>query len=365
MSRFFWRVLVVSIGLWSCQNVHADDSYAYSESISGQIIKASLQEGNNKWPTTPSSSNLRSFDLFADVLVWSLQESGTENWAQTYSPKSSKEKIDILQVEFPLDVGLRIGVGNLLKHDKWDLQLSYTWFRTQGKDHISTSDKIASSFLGNFFIDNSFGISDSGPTYHEAAIDWTICFNVFDWELGRKYWVSKALLLHPFIGLKGGWIHQRIHSNWKNPEDPYLFLNPFNSAVEIIKNNFWGIGPSTGLHTVWELASFSRNAFSLFSDFSGALMWGHWTFDDVYKNDISEKVSIDLPSINGASFMLSAFSGLEWNAKFHRDRLCFSIRCGLEMQFWLDQLQFYSFNAGRLVNVVTLQGGTIDFRFDF
>lgn len=94
-------------------------------------------------------------------------------------------------------------------------------------------------------------------------------------------------------------------------------------------------------------------------------MYGHWTFGDVYKNDIQQKVSIKVPNINGGATMIRTLMGFGWDTNFCKDRFHFSARLGYEMQFWLDQLQFYSFDTGRLSNELTLQGGTLDLRFDF
>ncbi len=35
-------------------------------------------------------------------------------------------------------------------------------------------------------------------------------FDMFDWELGRSYFVSNYLVLVPHFGIKGGWIDQTI-----------------------------------------------------------------------------------------------------------------------------------------------------------
>jgi hypothetical protein len=347
--------------VWLCPQANAVHLRTQKKSVPleappAQPISSDLPNISTR---APAQSNTLIF--FGDLLVWKAEESGTENWGQTYG----NGFIDIHSVSFPWDVGFRVGAGYGMKHDEWDTQLYYTRFKTVGKDRVSSPDIVTSPFLGNFYIDNAFGISDSGPTYHRSSIRWGIDFNIFDLELGRKYRPSKAIVLRPFIGLKGGWIHQKIHSTWKDPEDSLLFLNPFTTAKENLKNNFWGIGPSVGLNTSWRLKEINRHAFYLFGDFSGALMYGHWTFKDVYTNDFGQKVSIDLSPINGAASMFRSFMGMQWAVCSKTDRFRFSIKLGYEMQFWLQQLQFYTLNVGRLLNTLTLQGGTLDFGMEF
>ncbi len=85
------------------------------------------------------------------------------------------------------------------------------------------------------------------------------------------------------MGLKAAFINQSIDSNWQNPYDPSskLPISTFSSAVENFTNNFWGVGPSFGLNTSWNLYEMPKNSMGLFGDFSGAFLWGGWQITDV------------------------------------------------------------------------------------
>lgn len=298
-------------------------------------------------------------EVFADFLVWCANEDSTENWAQVFTTQNSTTNADLLSVSFGCDFGFRLGFDYFACHDGWDIQASYMWYRTEGKDSAKTDGVIASAFLGNFYINNADGTS-LGPSYRAASMRWRIALNIFEGQLGRLFCASECLTLRPFIGLKGGWIDQSINTTWKNPTDPALL---FTSASEDLKNNFWGIGPSTGLDLNWILCANECHTFSLFNDLSGALMYGHWTLKDRYQNDRPEKVVIDISTIHGAATMIRDFIGLGW--KREGERFCFTVRIGYEAQFWLGQLKFYTLNVGRLDNILTLQGGTLDVRFGF
>lgn len=303
-----------------------------------------------------------SFDIFADLLVFCAQESGSDNWAEVINATGSTTVCDIKDVRFGWNVGFRVGLGYGMCHDEWDTQLYYTRFSTQGNDHISSNPgSIFSPFLGNFYVDNPGGAGISGIAYQRASILWKVRFNMFDWELGRSFWVSHALSLRPFIGLKGGWIHQLIHTKWQNPH--LSGAEFFHTGKEDLKNNFWGLGPCGGLKTKWNLVVYQNHSFSLLGDLSGAIMWGHWTFGDQFTNDIQQEVSVKLSNLNSGATMLRTFMGFGWDASFCQFH--FSTKLGYEMQFWLDQLQFYSFDTGRLSNELTLQGGTLEFCVDF
>ncbi|MDR3624097.1 MAG: Lpg1974 family pore-forming outer membrane protein [Chlamydiales bacterium] len=296
--------------------------------------------------------------VFADLLVWNATESGADNWAQVFSTSGFSPTIDVLDVAFDWNPGIRLGLNWDMGYDGWDTQFFYTWFCTHGydQDMAPAGGYVASSFIGNFFANNSGGTGLSGPKYQSANIKWSLYFSIFDWELGRNFQVANILTLRPFIGLKGGWINQRIDSNWQNPIDT---TPSFTSAVENLKNDFWGIGPSLGLNTKWDLGS----SFHFFGDFSGALLWGHWTFADLYQNNVPESVTVNLSNINGVAPMTRAFMGFGWQKCWSGSRIC--MRLGYEMQFWLNQLQYYVYNTARLNNQLSFQGGVFDFCYDF
>jgi len=338
----------------------------FAGSLSAAVSSENPRENSNGQPNAPARlrPNSTDFDIFANLLVWTAKEAGADCWAEAITSTSSSISNDLKEVHFGWDPGFRVGIGYGMKRDQWDTQLYYTWFYTRGTDHVSGGPgTIHSTFLGNFYIDNFSGSGITGPAYQSASIDWKIRFNIFDWELGRNFWVSKALALRPFIGVKGGWIDQSIHSKWRNPH--LSGAEFFNVGTENLKNNFWGIGPSAGINTQWVLFANQSQFFSLFGDFSGAMMWGHWSFSDVFKNDIHQKVTVGPQSINSGASMFRLFMGFKWDANFKQARYRFSTKLGYEMQFWLDQLQFYSFTGGRLDNELTLQGGTLEFCFNF
>ncbi len=300
-----------------------------------------------------SENHCHNVNVSVDFLYWTAEEDGigNDNWGQILTnPDPITKVVDIQVVSFDYSPGFRVGIGYDLPYDQWDTKISYTWFRTEAKDHISTNGEISSPFFGNFFA--------STPLfkYKQASIQFTILFNMFDWELGRKYWVSEGLSVRPFAGLKGGWIDQTIRTRWTRPD---------LAAAENIKNNFWGFGPSGGLKTQWKIGNNENRFFSLIGDFAGALMWANWSIPDVYKNSNPQKVTVRFDEFFLASLMFQSFIGIGWETNFNKDRSHFAVRAGYELQFWLEQFQVFDWNVGKLNNQLSLLGGTFDFRFDF
>jgi hypothetical protein len=309
----------------------------------------------------------RTLDGFANLIVWTANESGADAWAEVLTTLGSSSTLDFAQIDFQWEPGFRVGFGYGMNLDQWDTQAYYTWFQTRGKESAAgLPGTIHSSFVGNFYVSNPKGLGLSGPTYSFAKIDWTIRYNILDWELGRNFWVSHALALRPFVGIKGGWIHQSMDSTWENPTFiGAQFVNPelFSIGKEQVNNRFWGIGPSIGMNSKWSLYKNGSNRLHLFGDFSGALMWGHWTFHDAYSNDAGQRISVGMQNINSGAATIRTFMGFGWEGAY--PEVLVSMRLGYETQFWLDQLQYYSFIGGRLSNALTLQGGTFEIAFDF
>lgn len=301
--------------------------------------------------------------VFSDLLFWRVREGSAENWAQVITPKGAHQSAKLVDAPFDWNTGFRVGVGYNSCHD-WDAVLYYTGFQTKGVNQ-ATGD-VFSAFLGNFFANNTDGAS-FGPHYRNAHIQWKFFFNTVDLELGQTFKINQILNLRPFIGLKTAFINQDIDTNWQNPSttisEVSIPITTFTSATENLKNNFWGIGPSLGLNTTWPIYKISKGAFNIFGNFSGALLWGHWSFKDRYKNNTPSSISINVSNINGAATMARALMGVGWDGYLSWADI--NVRLGYEAQVWFNQMQYYSFNMGRLNNLMSLQGGVLDFCFNF
>jgi len=305
----------------------------------------------------------QSTNVFAHLLVWTAREVAPDDWAEVIIQTEQRSSNTLRPVKFHYDPGFRVGVGHMMAYDQWDVKAYYTRFHTEGKDRVtSVPGSVRSTFLGNFYVRNSTGSGLSGPGYRKARIRWDIDYDILDGELGRNFWVSRYLSLRPFLGVRGGWIDQKVRSKW---EDPTLTEGPFfTKGKETIENDFWGVGPAGGIETKWAFFC-GRNELYVFGDLSGALMWGHWSFRDVYSNDVGDRVTVTSDDLDGGASMIRSFAGLGWDFRFKEGRYRLRARAGYEMQVWFNQLQYYSFVGGRLGNSLTLQGGTLELQLDF
>ena len=320
---------------------------------------------NGTDPVSTCQTSETTVSFFADLLLWHVTEGSAENWAQEITPVGSGTTLGtatLVDAPFQWNTGIRFG-ANLQAADGFDVTAYYTNYTTTA--HNTAAGEVYSAFLGNFFVDNADGAS-FGPKYSSGSIDWDFSFQTIDLEIGQTFLVEESLLLRPFIGLKSAIINQSIHSTWRNPIDTTGHIYLFDSATEDLKQDFWGIGPAFGISATLPFYERPNYSLAIFAAPSGSLMYGRWEFQDVYQNDgptslaspTPTTVSVQSEPIDSVATMARGTVGLEWNQHFQR--VTSSVRLGYETQVWLNQMQFYSYNMGRLNNLMSLQGGVLE-----
>jgi hypothetical protein len=286
----------------------------------------------------------KTIDIFVNALYWKTSE--TVDWAFTLKTKPNFVGSAYKTLAFDWDPGFRVGVGYNMHHDQWDTQFTYTWFQAQANDHASGS--VTSGFL-------AARLSLLEP-FQKGKIDFNLHYNMFDWDLGRSFLVSKSLSFRPFIGAKAGWINQRLRAKWTSPD--YF-------AFEKVKNNFRGGGPKGGVDSQWILGNIERHVFSLKGTLAAAYLWGSWTLRDQFIDVFSTKTSIPMGRRNFGSLMLQTLMGFGWDFDFDKERSHFALNVSYEIQDWLNHFQVFSNASGTQNADLILQGLTVDVRFDF
>lgn len=299
----------------------------------------------------PSTSQ---WTFSADFLAWLASEEVSSIWADVITIGDNTSSWDAKGFNFDWDYGFRAGANYGFTYDNWDAAAYWTWFRTEKVHEIpfAPNASISPEFFAAFL---------SGTPPESMSVKWGLLFDLFDLELGRSYWVSPSLALRPFIGIKGGWIHQSIHARYQT-----LLVSSVptkESAKEELANNFWGAGPLGGVNTTWQMRQLGSHNLNLFGDFSFATLWGSWHCSDVYTDSNSKSSSVNMSDSTLGALMLRGFLGFEWGVDFCKSR--FAAKLGYEMQIWLNQLRIATFQLQRLHGDLTLQGATLNGRLDF
>lgn len=302
------------------------------------------------------------WDFYAEALGWYASEQSSAVWADVIEIGNNTSSFTPQDLDFDWDFGFRAGAGYQFDADSWDTQVYWTWFRTEAKDRREVHPEFLPLLGPTAEIHPEFFAADlSGDSSESAAIRWSVLMNMFDGELGRRYWISKGLSLRPFVGLKGGWINQSVDVGYGNlivADAPTEI-----SARERLKNDFWGIGPAGGVGTKWKLRDFCGHYPSIFGDFSLATLWGTWTTQDDYRDSSGKNIVLRQGNTTLGALILRGIVGVGWDVEWGKSR--FAARLGYETQYWLNQLRVATSQLVRLHGDLTLQGVAFKGQFDF
>jgi len=320
--------------------------------VSGQLWAATFSNG--------------SAYVFADLLDWQVREGSNVQWSELISPiGTANPTVQLLDVSLAWNTGYRIG-GGYRSQNNWDSVIYFTSYHTDGSDQVLAPGQLYSPYIGNFFQNNTNG-SANGPFYNAAGIKWKFAFNTVDLELGRTFKIERYLNLRPYVGIKSAIINQNIYTTWQGPNTLFLGfpipITTFASATENLSNDFSGIGPSFGLDSTWPIYKLSNGSVNLIGNFSTALLWGLWRYKDVFRTNTASTVTVTGNDVNGAAPMVRGFIGVEWLGTFSKADV--NVRLGYEGQVWFDQVQFNMLSSGRLNDIMSMQGGVLDFGVHF
>ncbi len=347
-------------------------SFAFAEDVSSRItalearmtaIKMETATGTVGAQLASASPLFDGYGLFltADLLLWHLYEGGTDysltrhvSGSQNFPTISGKSS----RVHFNWSWGFRVGMGYNFEHDRWDSYLNFTWFQTDAVNHAHRRS-------------NETLVPQKGEINTVAAnrlkAHWNVHNYVLDFELGRRYFVSKFLAFRPQFGLETAWIFQHRHFTF---HQPIIDITRIDEGTVHGKCNFWGIGPRAGLEGSW----FLGRHFSLFGAINGALLWGQFETKDIERTravgisitqvDIKDNFHRLVPNAQLAT-------GIGWDSNIANDRFHLGIRLAYEFQYWWRQNQFLNeeqilfFGLQHESRDMTLNGATLDVRFDF
>lgn len=280
------------------------------------------------------SLNAHALGVFADALYWRVTE--TVDWVLINDASIPNQNITYKTIDFDYDLGFRVGIDN---ENVWYNKLYYTSFYTNAS--AVANGNLISTFLGGKLTTTDF--------FQTGQINFAINFNIIDWDFGKSFYLNYGIMVRPLLGLRGGWINQKIINN----------LQGTISLTETLKNNFSGIGPKVGV--VNEVVFYANRNYdlSLLADFSTSYLWGNWDISDVLTNNVPETITIAVGSRNFGAFTTQALIGLGLNYKH------FSMKLGYEIYDWFDQYQVLDDGTGAHENDLILQGLTLCLSYRF
>jgi hypothetical protein len=285
--------------------------------------------------------------ITADFLYWRADEDGMEfaNEVKTHGAGTSLQG-NSLNLHGEWKPGVRAGLGWLFGAcDQWDLYANWTYFRD--KAHMSASTKNPRKFFVPTW-SNILGASANSP-----QASWTLNVNLLDLEIGRNYFISRKIALHPHVGLRGAWINQSYHADYtgawffSNLPGPVVNVARANTSFKA-ENNFKGIGVCTGADLMWHFT----DHFGILTELAASLLYGNFKINEHFNGArpaiidattglISYQIQ-EKKDFNRVRANIEAFIGLFFETGLYHDRYHFTLSAGYELSEWFQQNEMVS-----------------------
>lgn len=405
--------------LFSCLGLSADD---YGDSSGKNSMKSSQDKGHfvstyerlKGQEVTPEAGVVVSggVDVYvtADYIYWHASEGGL---AYAYSSgivstlatsNNAPSQGRLVSPQFKMSSGFKVGLGLDFHYDGWDMELMYTWLRPKASSSFDAADageqnqavwSTAVTAKASTKQNAQVYISPAAPT--SGSSSWKLHVNVLDLELGRAFFVSPKLVVRPHFGLKGTWDTQTYNVNYVAAAGGVYTASSTASsttkssgssstttssagALGLVssatadnytiarKQNYWGVGPRTGVNSCWMI---SRN-FSVFSDWAFATLWGQFKNTRTDTSNLTGDTTVtdfvpvyERGRLHQLNAVLEMELGLRYDYWFSDDEYRFRIGASWENQLWFNQNHFLGVHSDFVNGDLSLQGLTLNLRFDF
>ncbi|MGH2637796.1 MAG: Lpg1974 family pore-forming outer membrane protein, partial [Rhabdochlamydiaceae bacterium] len=286
-----------------------------------------------------SSPNLYEGGFFirGDFLYWRADEEGLEYATVSnieHSTQAITSRLNSQAVTW--SPGFRIGVGyTFSSQDYWDLAALWTHFQTH--QTASNSFNVDLQASGPVIVPG-WGATILGSYANQASVDWNLMYNIYDLDVGRNYFISKTISIHPFVGVRGATIHQKYHAKYNALIN--MAVVPSIPTSFRATTHFWGIGAHIGTGLQWYIHS----SFSFLGNVGGSLLYGDFKIQEKYNglvffdpsNPSTNLLALKDHDTTGA-VNLEAMLGFQWEKFFYQNRYRLSITAGYEWSEWFSQ----------------------------
>lgn len=284
------------------------------------------------------SSTTQANGVFIDALRWRMTE--TNNWVYDNSLTVPNQVLNYRGIEFNNSTGVRLGTW--YEKNKNDVLLAYTHLNTTA--HDSASGNLQPSFIGSVTAKPSHAY-----LYSTGQVSHKINYDIIDFDLGHQFYPTQAIMLHPFLGIMGGWISQTISAQYLGS----------TSTDEQLINNYKGFGLKAGVDTDIQLFNYHQIQPILFASFATTYLLGSWNISDTTNAVPGNTVNVTGANPRMGSVTMQGAIGFKFEYKQ------FQVKLAYEINDWRDQCQFFDNDTGAHNNDLILQGLTLGINYKF
>ncbi|QVL57728.1 MAG: hypothetical protein KFB93_01240 [Simkaniaceae bacterium] len=273
-----------------------------------------------------------------ELLYWDAKLGGTDyvfSTGEGQNLPNAPIRGSVRSNSFGWEVGGRVGIGTVISHDRWDVYLNFTYYQNHDGDSCY---KYPPAFLVS-------QVGFFGGAFEKAKSIFDLTYMNFDFEMGRKYFMSRLLTLRPHIGLKGTRMRQeqKVKFDFSSLELDGEVIGEYYRVYN--RCDFDGLGPRMGIQGTL----FIGHGFQLEGELSGAILYCY--FEGVEKEKTSPNVSSANANIRLKGKMnrfvpfTQMFLGMSWSDYFHKENYYISFRLGYEiLYFWRENQSMSPYN---------------------
>ena len=228
-----------------------------------QEVSVTTREGQLTASFARGKANDQEWYAEVGPLLWHAKGGGLD-WVLQFNQANLPHQGRMKYMDFGWDWGVRVGLGHYFERDGWDLGATYTYFQTNDSQHVYTD------FLTYDEITES---NASGRT--RGGFSGRVTLNEVDVLLGKDYFISHYVSLHPTVGIEAVWLDQKYKLSTSN------YINALQTSIPVEgtldshsheRTKVFGIGPRLGI----DANIFFYNHFKMLGAASLGLLQGYY-----------------------------------------------------------------------------------------
>lgn len=305
---------------------------------------------------------------------------------QTLEGLLTEAIVQYIFLDYDYKPGFKLAVGMNFPHDNWSGYLEYTRLHGAhtGSFHSSEEYPIILATQGNLFQLYHFG-----QVFTSAFSKYTCNLDFLDAMLERSCYVGEKLIFRPSFGIRGAWIHQKLHTIYNSDVQDLTIYDETFGLISLIQPNgqlvykedvpCWGVGPRTGVKMDWQFIKEFRFIGNTFID----LLYTHYHMSGSSIATTREAqgalVAGQVIPLSGSNIDVNAVrahvsleTGFGWGTYFAKNKSHFDFALTYDFEVFFNQNMFpthidSNVNAAVLIEKgnVYVQGLNASARFDF
>ena len=169
--------------------------------------------------------------------------------------------VEFKQLDWEWDPGVRLGFGVVTNHEGWEVYSNWTYTYNSVSDVSSVPDYLGRDFFstnvnppGTKILTSPWLWLPNRDHFNRIKANWALLFNQIDLTVGRHFWLSSRLSVHPFAGIRSYWARMHFSVDAFRPgiNNPASIQNQIDSK-NTFKQKSWGVGLLGGLDTTWHI----------------------------------------------------------------------------------------------------------------